>query len=337
MPISRSDSDNDAIHAIRLYRSPRIGPVAFHKIMESCNSHEEAYDLVHQKAREAGISDYVMCSQSDAEREYAQGMEMGAHFILSGAPDYPANLAEAPDCPPFLWALGRKELLDAPRLAIIGSRNPTHRGVRITLQLAKLLSYESVVIVSGLARGIDAAAHEASVTGGTIGVVAGGVDVLYPKQNAQLQQIMSEDGLVVSEMPFGHPPTARDFPKRNRIIAGLSQAVLVVEGTQRSGTRLTVNDAECLGRPIMAVPGCPLSGLSDLPNELIVGGACLVRDIDDIFAAVPALGFKTDIETPQTPTPRACTPVDHSDDAALGRALIEGRALDQLDGQIKDV
>lgn len=341
MAIPYPKNDNETAQAIRLFRSPRIGPIAYHALQEQCESFDEAFERVIERTRANKIEDYALFSMSRAKAELARGQTLGAHFLHAGSPEYPSLLNELDDRPPFLWALGKLELLNKPTLAIIGSRNPTLEGVRITLQISKLCNFEDIVVVSGLARGIDASAHEAALTGGTIGVVAGGVDIHYPRSNSELQALMSEHGLVVSEMPFGYQPTARDFPKRNRIIAGLSLGVLVVEGNLRSGTKLTVQDAGNYGREIMAIPGHPFSGLAALPNELIFQGATLIRDIDDILAVLQlesTAGKSTrgsDMEPP--PATEAKVVSNQNEAIELGRALIEGRAVDHLDGRIHSI
>ncbi len=337
MPCPVPSLESDIILAIQLYRSPRIGSVGYHKLCAQCDSFEEALEHARKRAIEVGDRHYQLAPISKAEREFEKGQQFGAEFIASGAEEYPDKLLNDPSRPPFLWCKGSLELLKKPTLAIIGSRNPTIDGVRIAAHLSKLSSYEGIVIVSGLARGIDAVAHEAALNLGTIGVVAGGVDVLYPKSNSELQQYMYEGGLVVSEMPFGHPPTAKDFPKRNRIIAGLSLEVLVIEATLRSGTKITVNEAEKRGRGIMAVPGHPTQPLSALPNELITNGATLIRNVDDILnsPSISSRLSKEENDASSSETPQELIVEKTADDAAsLGRAIIQGRATAMPDGRI---
>ncbi len=337
MPLLYPNSDDEKISAIRLYRSPRVGARGFRKLMEKAENFEQALEICVERARETGDREYKLASADIARREYEKGHEMGAHFLAFGAPAYPELLTQSEDAPPFLWMLGDETLLEKPPVAVIGTRNASVQGVRFTHNIVKLLSYQGAVIVSGLARGIDAAAHEAALTGGTIGVVAGGVDVFYPKQNSKLQALMSEHGLVLSEMPFGYQPVARDFPRRNRIIAGLSLGVLVIEGNLRSGTKLTVNDANALGRVVMAVPGHPLSTHAVLGNEMIKDGASLVSDVDDILNLIPELrsGEKAAPAETFATRPKIPPPISSQSTSALGRALIDGDAVQMANGRIE--
>ncbi len=336
MPIPLPQTDQEQIKALRLYRSSRIGPKAYHHLLSHCENFEEAFERVIKRGQETQKETYSLCPLAQAHDEYEAGCTFGAKFLHIGHKDYPKLLAPLQDAPPFLWCKGDTSLFERKTIAMIGSRNPSLEGVRMVLYLSKLCNYENLVIVSGLARGIDAAAHEAALSGGTIGVVAGGVDIKYPRSNAKLQEIMTQEALVVSEMPIGHRPTARDFPRRNRIIAGLSLAVLVVEATERSGTKLTVNDARNYGREIMAVPGHPFQGLSALPNQLIAEGAVLVRDIHDILAIInPDQPLPEAIEKPPPALQSEPQSEPNSENAALGRALIEGRAVGHLDGSIQ--
>ncbi len=344
MPVPAPKNDDDRINAIRLYRCYGIGPQAYHTLMAQCESWADVFESLKMKQKAVGEERLKIATEQQARAEYAHGQSLGTHFLMEGAPEYPTLLMDADDRPPFLWALGNLNLLDEKKIAIIGSRNPSIEGVRMTSHLAKLCNYSDIVVVSGLARGIDAAAHEAALSRGTIGVVAGGVDVCYPKSNAQLQMLMSEHGLVLSEQPFGLAPKARDFPKRNRIIAGLVSAVLVVEANERSGTKLTVNDARAYGRSILAVPGHPFHGLAALPNQLIKEGARMVTDIDDILdelsieVAIRERYFKQNPQHNLEKEQAKQRATEQTQSAIeMGRSLLEGDGVMGLDGEFRKI
>ena len=218
--------------------------------------------------------------------EIQQAMGVNARMLCLGSPEYPALLATIQDPPPVLWALGPRDLNEKPMVALVGARNSSSVGRRMAGRLAAGLAEAGVVVVSGLARGIDAEAHRAALRGGTVAVQAGGVDDIYPAENAELAATIMENGLRLSEMPMGMQPQARHFPRRNRIISGLSQAVVVIEGAARSGSLITARDALDQGREVMAVPGSPIDGRSAGCNILIREGATLVRSIDDILEVI---------------------------------------------------
>lgn len=211
---------------------------------------------------------------------------MGFRPLYLGHPDYPTLLAECPDAPAFLWASGDISLATRDCVALVGARNASALGRRVAANLATGLGENKYIVVSGLARGIDAAVHTASLATGTIAVQAGGLDIVYPKENADLTMQIGEQGLRLSEQPIGLIPQARHFPQRNRIIAGLSLAVTVIEGAARSGSLITARNAADLGRDVMAVPGNPMDGRATGCNMLIRDGATLIRDANDIIEAL---------------------------------------------------
>jgi len=237
-------------------------------------------------AKDAGVEDYTPCPEPVAAAEIKAARRAGAELLCLGDARYPEALARIPDPPPILWALGNLSLLEKPSLAIVGTRNASSLGARMARRLARDLGAAGYVIVSGLARGIDALAHDAALSTGTIAVQAGGLDVLYPSENAELADKIGKQGLRLSEMPFGLQPQGRHFPRRNRIVSGLSQAVLVVEAAARSGSLITARAALDQGREVMAVPGHPLDSRASGGNILLRDGATLIRGADDVIEAL---------------------------------------------------
>lgn len=274
------------IEWLRLVRSRRVGPATFVRLLSEYSSVKEALDSLPNIARNAGITGYTPCSYHLAEQELNAGLEYGFTPLFLGANTYPKLLAQAPDAPTFLWAKGNITLVNRPCIALVGARNSSSLGRRMTRAIAKELGEAHFSIVSGLARGIDTAAHQASLEFGTISIQAGGLDVIYPKENESLSHEIDVHGLRLSEQPIGIIPQARHFPQRNRIIAGLSLAVVVIEGAARSGSLITARCAADLSRDVMAVPGHPLDGRATGCNILIRDGATLVRSAKDIIEAL---------------------------------------------------
>ena len=221
-----------------------------------------------------------------AQREYFTDKKIGADLIFDHEASYPRLLAEIPDAPPLLWVLSHQAQLTRPCVAVVGARNASSLGTRMAHRLAAGLAEAGLIVVSGLARGIDAAAHAASLDHGTIGVHAGGIDVIYPPENTELARSMLQKGARISEQPIGFHPTARFFPKRNRLISGLCQAVVIVEAAAKFGTFITARQALDQGREVLAVPGHPMDARAAGCNVLIRDGACLVRSVDDILQAI---------------------------------------------------
>ncbi|MBB5221615.1 DNA processing protein [Amaricoccus macauensis] len=273
---------------LRLARSRRVGPVTFIRLLRETGSAAAALERLPGLAAAAGVRDYRAAARTDAEAEIATGMAAGARLLLLGSADYPAALALVDDAPPVLWALGDTSLGRRPTVALVGARNASALGRRMASQLARDLGAAGFVVASGLARGIDAAAHRAALDSGTIAAQAGGIDVVYPSENADLAAEMAIRGLRLSEMPPGHAPRAQDFPRRNRIISGLALGVVVIEGALRSGSLITARNAADQGREVMAVPGNPLDARAGGCNALIRDGATLVRDAADVMEALGA-------------------------------------------------
>jgi DNA processing protein len=278
------------LHRLRLTRTESVGPITYRRLLNRFPDPAEALAALPDLARAGGRSAPLRVpAEGDVEREFAALTRMGGKFLFLGEPDYPEYLAELPDAPSVLAVLGDVSLLSARSIGMIGARNASAGGLRFTEQLASELAAHDLVIVSGLARGIDAAAHEGAMrTGRTVAVIAGGLDVPYPPENAALQKRIAENGAVVAEAPLGTAPLARHFPKRNRIIAGLSLGLVVIEAAARSGSLLTVRLANEAGREIFAVPGAPLDPRSKGGNELIRQGAHLTETAADVLANLPA-------------------------------------------------
>jgi DNA processing protein len=273
---------------LRLVRSRRVGPATYLRLMAEHGHAEAALAALPGIAQDAGVKDYAACPEAVAEAEVRAAKRLGARLLCLGDAAYPEALARITDAPPILWALGDMTLLERPTIAVVGTRNASALGARMARRLARDLGEAGYVVVSGLARGIDALAHEAALNTGTVAVHAGGLDVLYPAENADLAGRIGKTGLRLSEMPFGLQPQGRHFPRRNRIVSGLAEAVIVVEAAARSGSLITARCALDQGREVMAVPGHPLDSRASGGNILLRDGATLVRGADDVIEALGA-------------------------------------------------
>nr|WP_246448946.1 DNA-processing protein DprA [Sphingomonas sabuli] len=274
------------IARIRLIRSSSIGPVTYRQLLARFGSAAAALDAIPDLARRGGGKAPTLWAQGAAVREAERVEQLGARYLVLGQGLYPPLLAQLDDAPPLIVAKGDLGLLDRPAVALVGARNASAAACRFARGLAHDLGAEGLVVVSGLARGVDAAAHDGAMDSGTVGVVAGGVDVFYPPENEARQRAMFERGLVLAEMPPGKEPRARHFPYRNRIIAGLSLGTVVVEAAPRSGSLITARLAAEAGREVMAVPGSPLDPRARGCNQLIRDGATLVQNAADVVEAV---------------------------------------------------
>ena len=273
---------------LRLARTDRIGPVAFAQLIGRYGSALNALDALPDLVRKSGAASAPPPVET-IEREIAAGEAIGARLLVLGDPDYPEMLAALDPPPPILWTRGRVDLLNQPSVAIVGARIASAGGQRIARGLAQQLGQAGHVVVSGMARGIDAAAHEGALATGTVAVLGGGVNDIYPSEHADLYARLTEQGCVVSESPVGARAQARDFPRRNRIISGLSRGVVVVEAEIRSGSLITARLAAEQGRDVFAVPGSPLDPRARGPNELLRQGAILCEGIEDIDRAFNTL------------------------------------------------
>ena len=255
-------------------------------------------------ARRGGGKAPALRTTQEAQREIARVEKLGARFLTLGQGLYPPLLAELEDAPPVLIAKGNLALLDRQSVAIVGARNASAAACRFARGLAHELGQNDLAVISGLARGIDSAAHDGSLETGTIGVIAGGIDVFYPPENEERQKAMFEQGLVLAEMPVGTEPRARHFPYRNRIIAGMSSGTVVVEAAPRSGSLITARLAAEAGREVMAVPGSPLDPRAQGCNQLIRDGATLVQNAADVVEALrPYQSRVRSAPTPYVPRP----------------------------------
>jgi DNA processing protein len=290
--MARTLSPDEKIDWLQLCRSGGVGPQTFFKLLRRFGSARRGLEELPRLAREAGSEDrWRRCRRDEAEAEVAAIGDLGCALIAHGEPAYPQRLAEIADPPPLLIVRGRVDLLETPAVAVIGARNASANGRMLAHNLANELAAGGLLIVSGLARGIDAAAHEGALAAGTptVAVIASGVDVAYPTDNAELMERIAESGAIVSERPLGAVPQARHFPRRNRLISGMSLGVVVVEAAPQSGSLITARLAAEQGREVMAVPGSPLDPRHRGTNQLLRDGATLVESAADVLAALGPL------------------------------------------------
>ena len=285
-------SDRQRLNWLRLIRTDNIGPATFRDLINRFGSAETAIEMLPELTRHGGGTRLLRVpSVAEAEAEAEQARKAGARFVAIGETDYPAMLRRVENPPPLVAVKGNASVFVLPPVAIVGARNASLAGIRFARMLASDLGSEGFAIVSGLARGIDTAAHEGSLATGGIAVLAGGLDKPYPPENADLMDILTANGAAVSEMPFGWEPRARDFPRRNRIIAGLSLGLVVVEAALRSGSLISARMAGDLGRLVFAVPGSPLDPRAAGTNGLLKDGATLVTEARDVIDAIsPQIG-----------------------------------------------
>ena len=326
MTAQRPLSDAERLDWLRLSRSENVGPITFFALLQRLGSAGAALEALPDLARRGGRRGPIrIATRSAAEREIEAIARMGGRLIARADPDYPVPLAAIPDAPPLIIVRGDARLLARPTLAMVGARNASANGVRFATTLARELGEAGYVIASGLARGIDAGAHRGALATGTVAVVAGGPDIVYPPEHAALSDEIIARGALVTEMPPGVEPQARHFPRRNRIILGLSRGVVVVEAAPQSGSLITARLALEQGREVFAVPGSPLDPRARGPNNLIRQGAVLVENAADVIDALaqiqpsrlaePTDGAPYRVPSPETP-----------DEAALraGRAVLLG-------------
>jgi DNA processing protein len=278
--------DEDRIARLRLIRSDNIGPVTYFQLLARFGSAAAAIAAIPDLAARGGGRAPRLAARAAIEREMEAVAKLGARYLFLGQGLYPPLLAEIETAPPALIVKGHLTLLDRTAVAVVGARNASAAACRFARLLATGLGEAGACIVSGLARGIDSAAHDGSLESGTIGVVAGGIDVVYPPENEARQREVAERGLLVAEQPPGTEPRARHFPSRNRIIAGLAHGTVVVEAAPRSGSLITARFAAEFGREVLAVPGSPLDPRAQGCNQLIREGATLIQNADDVMEAI---------------------------------------------------
>lgn len=318
-------TEDDLLDWLRLLRSRRVGITTFWRLIADHGTARAALAALPDVARSAGLQGYDPCPEGVVRAELAAGTRAGARLVRHGTPDYPAALADIPDPPPLLWLSGRADLLARPMIALVGARNASSLGLRMARALAADLGQAGFVIVSGLARGIDTAAHAAALPTGTIAAMAGGIDVIYPPENAALAADIAARGLLLTEQPVGLEPQARHFPARNRIVSGLARAVIVVEAAAKSGSLITARTALDQGRDVCAVPGHPFDARAAGGNMLIRDGATLVRSAADVIAGLDQPDLRP-APRPADPAPRPALPAP----APQAAAALHGLVLDRL-------
>jgi DNA processing protein len=280
-------SEAERIDRLRLIRSDNIGPRTFRSLIDHFGDVSTALQRLPDLARRGGAArPGRICSEEQARAELAASKKIGVSLVASGEAGYPPRLAAIDDAPPLLGVRGTLDTLMRPMIAIVGSRNASGAGLKFTGALARDLGEAGFVVISGLARGIDQAAHRASMLSGTVAVLAGGHDRIYPPEHEDLLTSLLEQGAAISEMPLGHVPRAHDFPRRNRLISGAALGVVVVEAAHRSGSLITARMAAEQGREVFAVPGSPLDPRAAGANDLIKQGATLVTEAADVVNAV---------------------------------------------------
>jgi DNA processing protein len=304
--------DADGLARLRLIRTRAVGPITYFQLLRRFGSAQAALDALPDLARRGGGQPPRVPPMREIEQEAAAVAAAGGHYLVFGRTEYPALLAETDSAPPALIVIGDEALLARPTVAMVGARNASAAAVRFARQLAHDLSHQGVVVISGLARGIDTAVHLGSLDGGTVGVVAGGLDIFYPPENQALQREIGARGLIVSEQPPGTEPHARHFPSRNRIIAGLALGTVVVEAAPKSGSLITARLAADYGREVMAVPGSPLDPRAQGCNQLIRDGATLVQSAADVLGSLRPFG-RGHVTAPQAPYAAGATMEDASE------------------------
>ena len=281
--------NSEQLATLRLIRSERIGPITFRQLIARFGNATAALSALPDLARRGGGAALRIASETDVGAEIRAVERQGARYLMVGDADYPSLLAELDNAPVAMTVRGDTTLLARPCIAIVGARNASAAACRFARALALGLADHGLTVVSGLARGIDTAAHQGSLRGGTVGVIASGIDIAFPRENADLQEAVATDGLLIAEQPPGTEPLARHFPYRNRIIAGLSAGTVVVEAAPKSGSLITARLATEAGREVMAVPGSPLDPRAQGCNLLIREGATLIQNADDVLEAISGM------------------------------------------------
>ncbi len=301
---SRELDPEERLDWLRLCRTESIGPISFYAMLRRFGSARAALEALPRLARRGERTRTIAATtRSAAQAELIALHRIGDRLVCWGEPDYPGALAQIEDAPPILTVLGQPALLDRPMVAVVGARNASANGRRLARELAAGLGEGGLVVVSGLARGIDAAAHLGALETGTIAVVAGGVDVVYPEENRGLHDALRAQGAIVAELPIGSEPQARHFPRRNRIISGMALGVLVVEAAARSGSLITTRYALEQGREVFAVPGSPLDPRCRGANDLLRRGAILTETAEDVLTQLGPLVQGSPPPRPPLPLP----------------------------------
>ncbi len=335
-PAARELSDAERLDWLRLCRSENVGPITFFQLLDRFRSARAALEVLPDLARRGGAKRSPrITSKAEAEAEQAAVARHGARLVAWGEPAYPARLASIDDAPPILTLHGHASLAPRPGVAIVGARNASAIGQRFTRDLAREIAQQNLVVISGLARGIDRAAHEGALlaatpngqpAGGSYAFIGAGIDVVFPPENADLHRRMAAEAAIYAEMPFGAPAKAPNFPRRNRLIAGASLGVLVVEAALKSGSLITARFAASQGREVMAVPGSPLDPRCNGSNDLIRQGAALVERLEDVMDCIRPL-LQTELFAPASPSDFSGQPAPEPGDAEMAEAH---RRIDEL-------
>ncbi|MBX6320571.1 MAG: DNA-protecting protein DprA, partial [Rhodospirillaceae bacterium] len=328
----------ERLACLRLIRTENVGPIAYRELLARFGSAGRALEALPGLARRGGRPGLRICPRADAERELEALTRLGGRIVVAGEPEYPAALAVLNDSPPLIAVAGDVDLVRRRGVAVVGARNASANGRRFAEDLARQLGAAGLVVVSGLARGIDAAAHRGALDSGTVAVLAGGLDVVYPPEHAELQRAIAARGALVAEQPLGTVPQARHFPRRNRVISGLALGVVVVEAAERSGSLITARLALEQGRQVMAVPGSPLDPRCRGANRLIRDdGAVLVQSAADVIESLEGSILPGPGERARGTATGAEAPLFAPEEApADARALVESRlgaspvAVDEL-------
>jgi len=333
-------TDEQRLDWLRLIRSQNVGPRTFRALINHFGGARAALAALPSLARRGGADAAMkICSQADAEREIAAASKLAVEFVALGEAAYPARLQMIDDAPPLISVRGYAAALEMPMVAIVGSRNASGAGLKFTQQIARELGEAGFAVTSGLARGIDAAAHRASLATGTVAVLAGGHDRLYPPEHAGLLEAILPAGAAISEMPFGWEPRGRDFPRRNRLISGLSLGVVIVEAAKRSGSLITARFALEQGREVFAVPGSPLDPRAEGTNGLIKQGATPVTETADVISVLRPIMEQKEMPArePQSVSPDggAAETVEPAPDERARIVSLLGPAPVQIDDLIR--
>lgn len=312
-------ADRDLRDRVRLIRSANVGPIVFRQLLARYGTAGRALDALPELIRKGGYQGAALCSADEAEDEIAGVEKLGGRLLHFDDSAYPPLLADVSTAPPVLTVLGKADLLSAPGVGVVGARNASAAGIRFTRQLAADLGAQGFSVISGMARGIDTAAHQAALPTGTVAAMAGGIDVVYPPENQALYESIAATGVIVCEMPLGTRPQARHFPRRNRLISGLSLGLVVVEAAMKSGSLISANYALEQGREVFAVPGSPLDPRCRGTNNLIRQGAVLTEGVEDVLNNLPDWRRRPAEQAQPSPTLEQ-NPAD-ADDAARGSLM----------------
>lgn len=322
MPHSKPFTFQEKLDWLRLIRSENVGPITFYQLLARFGSATAALDALPALAKQGGRDRAIRVpSRASIEQELSDIESVGGAILCRDEPGYPLPLRTIEDSPPVLILRGHAHLLERRIVGVVGARNASANGRRFARQLAAELGQAGLVVVSGLARGIDASAHEGALESGTVAVMAGGVEIVYPEENRGLYDVIVRQGLAVSEMPPGTVPQGRHFPRRNRIVSGLSLGVVVVEAAERSGSLITARLAAEQGREVFAVPGSPLDPRCKGTNKLIREGAQLTESAADVIAVLDDIS-QSRLAEERSKAPPAIPPTPRESDLQASRSLI---------------